>query len=64
MKHLVLEPLLGSWGILLAGFVTIPLAAYAVWAEVSAQQGFEMGLIFFIARFVWLYLLRLTFSRK
>jgi hypothetical protein len=63
MTRLFLEPLLGSIGILLAGFLTIPLAAYFVGATVSAEQGFEMGLIFFVARFAWLSLLRLIFSR-
>jgi hypothetical protein len=64
MKRLVLEPLLGSVGILIAGFLTIPLAAYFVGADISPEQGFEMGLIFFAGRFAWLALLRLIFSKK
>jgi len=63
-KRLLIEPLLGSLGILLAGFLTIPLAAYFVGADVSTAQGFEMGLIFFAGRFAWLALLRLIFSKK
>lgn len=63
-KHLIVEPLLGSLGILLAGSLTIPLAAHFVGADVSAAQGIEMGLIFFAGRFAWLSLLRLIFSKR
>jgi len=64
MTRLFVEPLLGSMGILLVGFVTIPLAAYFVGADISTAQGLEMGLIFFSGRFVWLLVLRLIFSKK
>jgi len=64
MTRLFGEPLIGSLGILLAGFVTIPLAAYFVGANVSSAQGLEMGLIFFVGRFVWLSVLRLIFSKR
>jgi hypothetical protein len=63
MKRILFEPLLGSGGILLAGFFTIPLAAYLTGASVTFAQGFEMSVMFFVARFAWLLALRFLFSR-
>jgi hypothetical protein len=57
------ESLLGAFGILLAGFVTIPLAADVVGAQMTAQQGAQMSIIFF-GRWVWLFVLRMWFMNK
>lgn len=58
-----LEAFVASLGILVAGFVTIPLAAWAVGAHVTTAQGAGMGALFFVARFAWLWLLRCYFER-
>lgn len=58
------ESLMGSAGILLSGIVTIPLAADAVGASVSMQQGASMSIIFFFGRWVYLFALRMWFQRK
>lgn len=58
-----LEAFIGSVGILAVGMLTIPLAVNLVGADISAQQGLGMGTIFFVGRFLWLYVVRLFFSR-
>jgi hypothetical protein len=47
--------IVGSLGILLAGFATIPLAAWVSGAHVDLVQGAKMSIIFFLGRIVWLY---------
>lgn len=64
MNKIILEPILGSLGILIAGFATIPLVGKLAGADISMSQGLVMGLVFFILRFFWLLVLRLTFSKK
>jgi hypothetical protein len=56
-----LEAFIGSFGILIFGFLSIPVAAAMVGAQVSASQGAQMSFIFFVLRFVWLYMLRRVF---
>ena len=58
-----IEALAGSAAILLVGFATIPLAAHLAGANVSAGQGAAMGLMFFAARWAWLFALRLFMRR-
>lgn len=58
-----MEALVGSLGILVASFVTVPLAAWLVGAHVTAAQGAGMGLLFFVLRFAWLWLVRVVFER-
>lgn len=62
MKNAI-ESLLGSIGILIVGFWTIPLAGYFAGVEISGGAGMQMSLMFFVARFIWLYALRCIFSR-
>ena len=57
------EALLGSAGILLAGFLIIPLEASVVGAQISYVQGASISILFFFARWIWLFLLRMWFSR-
>jgi hypothetical protein len=58
------ESLLGSIGILIAGYWTIPLIGYMSGVEIDGSAGLKMSIMFFIARFVWLYLLRRIFSGR
>lgn len=63
MKKFI-ESFLGSFGILIAGVVTIPLAAKLSGAPViSTSSAISMSIMFFVARLIYLYLLRLIFSR-
>lgn len=59
-----LEALLGSAGILLAGVVTIPAAAWAVGATINLQQGASMSVLFFFGRWIYLFALRMWFQAK
>lgn len=58
-----LEAFVASLGILLAGFVTLPLAAWLVGAHLTAGQGAGMGAILFVLRFLWLWGVRAAFHR-
>ena len=62
--NLLIEPLLGSAGILLMGFATIPLVASAVGASISMTQGAALSCIFFLARWAWLAALRGYFGGR
>jgi hypothetical protein len=57
------ESFVGSAGILIVGFLSIPIAAWFVGANVSSMQGLGMGGLFFLARWAWLYIVRTTFER-
>lgn len=58
------EALVGSAGILFAGFVTIPLTASVVGATVSLQHGASMSILFFFGRWIYLFALRMWFAKK
>lgn len=58
------ESMVGSAGILLAGFITIPLAARAVGATVTLEQGASMSILFFFGRWIYLFALRMWFQAK
>ena len=58
-----LEAFVGSASILLFGFLTIPLAGWAVGLRMTPEQGAGMGLIFFLGRWALLYALRCLFER-
>lgn len=58
---IVLEAFVGSFGILIFGFVSIPLVGYFVGADITMDQGFGMSIIFFIARIFWLVIVRRLF---
>jgi uncharacterized membrane protein len=57
------EALLASAGIWLAGLLTIPLAGAAVGVHITTTQSAGMGALFFVGRFLWLWLLRAVFER-
>jgi hypothetical protein len=58
-----LEAFVGSASILVFGFVTIPLAGWAVGVTMTPQQGAGMSLIFFAGRWALLYAVRSVFER-
>jgi len=58
-----IESFIGSAGILIVGFASIPVAADLVGASLSMPQGAGMGAIFFLARWCWLYIVRTIFDR-
>jgi hypothetical protein len=57
------EAFIGSFGILLAGMFTIPFAAHLSGVQMNLMQGAQMSALFFIGRFIWLYIVRVVFSR-
>lgn len=58
-----LEAFIGSAVVTLFGFFSIPLVASFVGVNISQRQGAVMGAIFFVMRFIWLYILRIIFSK-
>jgi hypothetical protein len=58
-----LESFVGSASILLFGFITIPLAGWAVGLTMTSGQGAAMSLIFFVGRFLVLWGVRTLFHR-
>jgi len=61
---IVLEAFIGSLGILVFGFLSIPLAAKWMGASITLDQGMGMSFIFFVSRFLWLLCLRAFFAEK
>lgn len=57
------ESVIGSLGILIFGFITIPFAASVSGAQVSQVAAIKMSLLFFVGRIIWLYILRLSFDK-
>jgi hypothetical protein len=57
-----LEAAVGSFGMLLSGLITIPLAARTVGVKINLKQAFGMSLIFFVLRVIWLWIVRGFFS--
>ena len=64
MKNLLIEPFIGSLGILIFGVVSIQFAGSLVGVQMTSMQSFGMSLIFFVARFIWLAILRFYFGGK
>lgn len=58
-----LEAFCGSAAILLFGFITIPLAGWAVGLTITPGQGAGMGLLFFVGRFLLLWVVRTGFHK-
>jgi len=56
------EALVGSMGIMLVGFLTIPLAGHVAGLRISSVQAFAMSWVFFILRLLWLLALRCYFE--
>lgn len=59
-----LESLIGSFGIVLFGFISIPHIGGIYGVEITDLQGAQMSATFFVMRFGWLYFLRKVFDRK
>ncbi len=58
----VLEAFVASFGILIFGFISIPIAASIVGVSMSEAQGAKMSFLFFAMRIVWLLCVRATFA--
>ncbi len=58
------ESLIGSLGIMVFGWVSIPLVGYMAGVSITGSQGVKMSAYFFVLRLAWLYGLRLYFSGK
>jgi hypothetical protein len=58
-----LESFIASLGIAAVGWLSIPLVGYAAGVYITAPQAAKMSGIFFVMRFVWLFLLRTMFER-
>lgn len=50
-KKSAIEALIGSQGLTLIGFATVPFVAWLSGASVSAWQGAQMGVYFAVGRF-------------
>ena len=57
------EAFVGSLGIFLAGFMTLPLAGFVAGVHVSMGQGAVMGLVLGVLRTIWFYVLRITWKK-
>lgn len=57
------EALVASLGIMLMGWVSIPLVGHMSGVDITINQGVVMSAWFFVFRLVWLYALRLIFAR-
>lgn len=53
-----LEAFVGTFGIALVGWITIPLAASVAGVEMSTTQAVTMSAVFFVGRFLWLLAVR------
>ena len=62
-KQHAAEALVGSLGILLFGFVSLPVLAWLVGGSLTAGQGAIVGAILFFLRFLWLWGVRAAFHR-
>ena len=58
-----LEAFIGSIGIALVGWLTIPLAAGMAGVNIDLHQAVIMSAVFFFGRFLWLLALRSVFER-
>ena len=58
----VLEAFVASSGILIFGFISIPIAAHLVGVEINEAQGAKMSFIFFALRILWLLCVRAAFA--
>ena len=57
------EALVASLGIMVMGWVSIPLVGHISGVEITVGQGVVMSAWFFVFRLVWLYALRLLFAK-
>lgn len=59
-----LEAFVGTVGIALVGWLTIPLAAAVAGVDISTGQALTMSAVFFIGRFLWLLAVRCVFHSR
>ena len=59
-----LEALIASLGIMLFGWLSIPVVGHFAGVQITAQQGIVMSAWFFVLRLAWLYALRIFFSKR
>lgn len=59
-----LEALVGTVGIALVGWLTIPLAAAVAGVDISTGQAVTMSAVFFAGRFLWLLAVRHFFFSR
>ena len=57
-----IESFIGSLGILLGGFVTIPLVGRMYGVKINWKQAVKMSITFFFLRWIWLFSVREFFS--
>ena len=57
------EALVASLGIMVMGWVSIPVVGHISGVHITVQQGVTMSAWFFVFRLAWLYLLRRLFSK-
>ncbi len=58
----LLEAIVGSFGILLFGVISIPIVGALSGVAINLTQGAQMSAIFFVGRILWLYAVRRFFS--
>lgn len=59
-----LEAFVGTFGIAVVGWLTIPLAARVAGAQIEPSQAVVMSAVFFVGRFFWLLAVRHFFHAK
>jgi hypothetical protein len=62
-KQHAVEAMVGSLGILLFGFLSLPALAWLVGGSLTTGHGAVIGVILFVLRFLWLWAVRTAFSR-
>ncbi len=58
----LLEAIVGSFGILLFGVISIPIVGALSGVPINLAQGAQMSAIFFVGRIFWLYAVRYFFN--
>jgi len=58
-----IEAFIGTLGIAIVGWITIPLAAAVAGVEIATGQAVVMSAVFFVGRFLWLFGVRVFFSK-
>ena len=58
------EAMVASLGIMCFGWLSIPVVGGISGVAITGVEGFKMSAYFFVLRVVWLYMVRLYFSRR
>ncbi len=59
----LLEAFVASLGIMLFGWLSIPVVGHLAGVQITTHQGVVMSAWFFVLRLAWLYALRHVFER-